>query len=158
MTGKSTRHEDWKKDESFEDEKKPMLMSDFVPLPSWRNLLFLPGGYRFIADNYLPGDKICLFGFSRGAYTARALAGMIEKVGLIPANNHEQLQFAWVSDRFLVLTLSRNCDLLGYILDSLSSLPFSLLSPTTHFFFAYSSSINQRNLYCRTSLMLVPST
>lgn len=26
------------------------------------------------------GDKICIFGFSRGAYTARALAGMIHKV------------------------------------------------------------------------------
>lgn len=26
------------------------------------------------------GDKICLFGFSRGAYTARALAGMLNKV------------------------------------------------------------------------------
>ncbi len=28
------------------------------------------------------GDKICMFGFSRGAYTARALAGMLHKVGL----------------------------------------------------------------------------
>ena len=26
------------------------------------------------------GDKICIFGFSRGAYTARALAGMVQKV------------------------------------------------------------------------------
>lgn len=26
------------------------------------------------------GDKICIFGFSRGAYTARALAGMVHKV------------------------------------------------------------------------------
>ncbi len=26
------------------------------------------------------GDKICMFGFSRGAYTARALAGMLYKV------------------------------------------------------------------------------
>ena len=26
------------------------------------------------------GDKICIFGFSRGAYTARALVGMIQKV------------------------------------------------------------------------------
>ena len=28
------------------------------------------------------GDKICLFGFSRGAYTARSLAGMIQKAGI----------------------------------------------------------------------------
>jgi uncharacterized protein (DUF2235 family) len=30
--------------------------------------------------NTSKGDKICLFGFSRGAYTARALAGMLYKV------------------------------------------------------------------------------
>lgn len=30
------------------------------------------------------GDKICIFGFSRGAYTARALAGMIHKVRVFP--------------------------------------------------------------------------
>ena len=41
------------------------------------------------------GDKICLFGFSRGAYTARALAGMLHKVGLLPANNHQQIPFAY---------------------------------------------------------------
>ncbi|KAL0566971.1 hypothetical protein V5O48_015019, partial [Marasmius crinis-equi] len=41
------------------------------------------------------GDKICIFGFSRGAYTARALAGMIHKVGLLPRCNHEQVPFAY---------------------------------------------------------------
>jgi hypothetical protein len=40
-------------------------------------------------------DKICIFGFSRGAYTARALAGMIHKVGLLPAGNHQQVPFAY---------------------------------------------------------------
>jgi Uncharacterized alpha/beta hydrolase domain (DUF2235) len=30
---------------------------------------------------YEPGDRIYLFGFSRGAYTARVLAGMIHKIG-----------------------------------------------------------------------------
>ena len=29
------------------------------------------------------GDKICIFGFSRGAYTARALAGMVHKARLV---------------------------------------------------------------------------
>lgn len=38
------------------------------------------GGYDFLMQNYREGDRICLFGFSRGAYTARALAGMIYKV------------------------------------------------------------------------------
>jgi Uncharacterized alpha/beta hydrolase domain (DUF2235) len=40
-------------------------------------------GYRFLASNYEPGDEIFVFGFSRGAYTARSLVGMIGKVGLL---------------------------------------------------------------------------
>jgi hypothetical protein len=40
-------------------------------------------GFTFISRNYLPGDAIHIIGFSRGAYTARALAGMICRVGLI---------------------------------------------------------------------------
>src|SRR5262249_56672104 len=40
-------------------------------------------GYTFISRNYEPGDSIHITGFSRGAYTARALAGMIAKVGLL---------------------------------------------------------------------------
>jgi uncharacterized protein (DUF2235 family) len=39
--------------------------------------------YEFLVDNYDEGDAIYLFGFSRGAYTARVLAGLIHKVGLI---------------------------------------------------------------------------
>lgn len=39
-------------------------------------------GYKFIMNNWKIGDKICLFGFSRGAYTARALAGALHKVGV----------------------------------------------------------------------------
>src|SRR5436190_4961635 len=41
------------------------------------------------------GDRICLFGFSRGAYTARALAGMIHKVGVLPTDNYQQVPFAY---------------------------------------------------------------
>ncbi len=40
-------------------------------------------GYRFLASNYEPGDEIYVFGFSRGAYTARSLGGMIGKAGLL---------------------------------------------------------------------------
>ena len=39
--------------------------------------------YEFIVDNYDDDDEIWLFGFSRGAYTVRVLAGLIHKVGLI---------------------------------------------------------------------------
>lgn len=39
--------------------------------------------YRFLIANYEPGDEIFLFGFSRGAYTARSVAGMIRKCGIL---------------------------------------------------------------------------
>ena len=39
--------------------------------------------YLFLVRNYEPGDRIYLFGFSRGAYTVRVLAGLIHKVGLL---------------------------------------------------------------------------
>ena len=39
--------------------------------------------YRFIANNYVNGDELFLFGFSRGAYTVRSLAGFIGAVGLL---------------------------------------------------------------------------
>lgn len=51
--------------------------------------------YHFLMQNYHEGDRICLFGFSRGAYTARCLAGMLNKVGLLPAHNKAQVHFAY---------------------------------------------------------------
>lgn len=39
--------------------------------------------YEFLVHHYQDGDAIYLFGFSRGAYTVRVLAGLIHKVGLI---------------------------------------------------------------------------
>ena len=39
--------------------------------------------YQFLVSNYEPGDDIYIFGFSRGAYAARSLAGMIRNVGLL---------------------------------------------------------------------------
>lgn len=39
--------------------------------------------YRFLALNYQPGDQVYVFGFSRGAYTARSLVGMLTRVGLL---------------------------------------------------------------------------
>lgn len=39
--------------------------------------------YRYIVQNYSPGDEIYLFGFSRGAYTVRSLCGMINNCGIL---------------------------------------------------------------------------
>jgi uncharacterized protein (DUF2235 family) len=44
--------------------------------------------YRYLMNVYEPDDTIFLFGFSRGAYTARALAGVLHMFGLLcPGNN-----------------------------------------------------------------------
>jgi len=39
--------------------------------------------YRFIVHNYEPGDQLYFFGFSRGAYTVRSLAGFIRNCGVL---------------------------------------------------------------------------
>lgn len=39
--------------------------------------------YQWLVEHYAPEDQIFLFGFSRGAYTARSLAGLISKCGLL---------------------------------------------------------------------------
>ena len=46
-------------------------------------------GYTFISRNYVPGDSIHILGFSRGAYTARALGGMIATVGLLNPQTYD---------------------------------------------------------------------
>lgn len=40
-------------------------------------------GYQFICSNYEEGDQIFLFGFSRGAFTARSIAGFIHNLGIL---------------------------------------------------------------------------
>ena len=46
-------------------------------------------GYTFISRHYRPGDRIILMGFSRGAYTARALGGLIANVGLLDTSKYD---------------------------------------------------------------------
>jgi uncharacterized protein (DUF2235 family) len=41
-------------------------------------------GYQFLSDTYDAGDEVYVFGFSRGAYTARSFVGMIRNCGLLP--------------------------------------------------------------------------
>jgi uncharacterized protein (DUF2235 family) len=43
--------------------------------------------YRFLASNYEPGDQLYVFGFSRGAFTARSIVGMIRKCGVLALKN-----------------------------------------------------------------------
>jgi len=43
--------------------------------------------YRFIIQNYEPGDELFLFGFSRGAFTVRSLSGLIRNSGILKTSN-----------------------------------------------------------------------
>jgi uncharacterized protein (DUF2235 family) len=52
--------------------------------------------YQFIAQNYVPGDEIYLFGFSRGAFTVRSLAGLITACGILFRQSLGALPDAWV--------------------------------------------------------------
>jgi uncharacterized protein (DUF2235 family) len=45
----------------------------------------ITSAYEWLIEKYNPGDEIFIFGFSRGAYTARSLAGFIAKCGLLKA-------------------------------------------------------------------------
>lgn len=49
-------------------------------------------GYSQIAAVFKPGDSLYFFGFSRGAYTARCLAGMVSKIGVPTALNGRDYQ------------------------------------------------------------------
>jgi uncharacterized protein (DUF2235 family) len=51
--------------------------------------------YAFLSLNYEPGDEIYIFGFSRGAYTARALAGLIGAAGVLKKERFELFDVAW---------------------------------------------------------------
>lgn len=50
--------------------------------------------YKYLMEVYEEGDKIFLFGFSRGAFTVRSLAGMLYNIGLLPADHDNQLEYA----------------------------------------------------------------
>ncbi|MEM6824403.1 MAG: DUF2235 domain-containing protein [Pseudomonadota bacterium] len=64
---------------------------------SWRHTMDIIEGrginrqirrvYGFLASRYRPGDRIFLFGYSRGAYAVRSLAGVIDRVGLLEARH-----------------------------------------------------------------------
>jgi uncharacterized protein (DUF2235 family) len=51
-------------------------------------------GYRYLMRHYQPGDRIYLLGFSRGAYTARALAALLHGFGLLEAERENLVDYA----------------------------------------------------------------
>ncbi len=51
--------------------------------------------YRFLMNEYRDGDQLYFFGFSRGAFAARVLAGMLTSVGLLHRGLDSMVPFAW---------------------------------------------------------------
>ena len=51
--------------------------------------------YRYLMESYSDGDRVYLIGFSRGAYTVRALAGLLDGYGLLCRGNEGHLPYAW---------------------------------------------------------------
>ena len=51
--------------------------------------------YRYLMEVYNDGDQIYIFGFSRGSYTARALASLLHGYGLLCRGNEGHLLYAW---------------------------------------------------------------
>jgi uncharacterized protein (DUF2235 family) len=51
--------------------------------------------YAFLSLNYEPGDEIYLFGFSRGAYSVRALGGLVTSTGILKKEFFDRFEVAW---------------------------------------------------------------
>lgn len=51
--------------------------------------------YRFIVHNHYSGDQLFLFGFSRGAYTVRSLAGLIRNCGVLRREHADRIPAAY---------------------------------------------------------------
>ena len=50
--------------------------------------------YVYLINNFTPGDRVFIFGFSRGAYTARAVASLLHMYGLIGKDNDPLVPYA----------------------------------------------------------------
>lgn len=62
--------------------------------------------YEWLVEHYRPGDRIYLFGFSRGAYTTRSLAGLISKLGLLKPGSPLSIDQLYARYRILKETRS----------------------------------------------------
>ncbi len=51
--------------------------------------------YAWLVDNYAPGDELFLFGFSRGAFTARSLAGLVRNSGILRRDKRDMVKDAY---------------------------------------------------------------
>jgi uncharacterized protein (DUF2235 family) len=138
--------------------------------------------YRYLMNVFAPGDNVFLFGFSRGSYTARALAGVLHMYGLLCPGNDGLIPYVIrmfarksrkaggmqqtldVAQHFKS-TFSRDCPLFFEGLwDTVSSvgwvtnpvvLPFSARNPSMQIG-RHAVSIHERRCYYRQNLWGAP--
>lgn len=83
-------------------------MDGFVQKVAWSNFkniwdsmvafsldTHIVSAYLFLMEHYQYGDRVYMFGFSRGAFIARVLAGMIGRVGLLNKSLDHLVKLAW---------------------------------------------------------------
>ena len=133
--------------------------------------------YRFLIANYETGDRVFLFGFSRGAYTARAVAGILHSVGLLFPATDSLLPYAlryWQQDfspesvgaqlcAEFKATLARSCpvhfigvwDTVGSVgfINNFKTFPHTAHNPEVTFV-RHAVSIDERRSTFRQNLML----
>ena len=61
----------------------------------WGTAFKIKQAYAFLSHHYNLGDHVYLFGFSRGAFAARSLAGFVEQVGILYRDNLDQVEAAY---------------------------------------------------------------
>lgn len=138
--------------------------------------------YRYLMNTFEDGDQVFLFGFSRGAYTARALAGVLHMFGLLYPGNEGLIPYvtrafakrsrkaAGMAHTFEVAeefkaTFSRDCPLyfvgvwdtvssVGWIWDPVR-LPYTARNPSMKHG-RHAVSIDERRCYFRNNLWGVP--
>ncbi len=55
--------------------------------------------YDFICNNYEPGDELFFFGFSRGSFTVRSVAGLVCDLGVLSAVHMSRFPEMWEAYR-----------------------------------------------------------
>jgi uncharacterized protein (DUF2235 family) len=130
--------------------------------------------YTYLMNRYEPGDKIYLFGFSRGAYTVRALAGLLHARGLLEKGSENLIPYALKlfrqekpdreeMCRGFKSTFSRDCDTyfigvwdtvssVGWILNPVK-LPYTANNPSLKVI-RHAISIDERRCFFRQNVFL----
>ena len=74
-------------------KKKYLQLFDLATATSLRNQVL--DSYEFLVDKYNPGDRIYVFGFSRGAYAARLLCSFTNYFNILTPNNKHLTPYLW---------------------------------------------------------------